>query len=132
MWDWTSPSMASLRGYRGARDMKMVTAVIRPEMFDTVRAALEAGGIYGMTVSEVMGRGVQKGIALRFRGKTVPVDLIPKLKIEMAVRDADVERIIGIVRAHARTGRPGDGRIFVLPIERICRVRTDDEDPVES
>ncbi|MDI6866101.1 P-II family nitrogen regulator [Methanoculleus sp.] len=112
--------------------MKMVTAIIRPEMFNAVRTALEGEGIYGMTVSEVMGRGAQKGIALQFRGKAVPVDLIPKLKIEMVVKDADVERIIRIVRAHARTGRPGDGRIFVLPIERICRVRTDEEDPPES
>ncbi|KLK89348.1 nitrogen regulatory protein PII [Methanoculleus sediminis] len=112
--------------------MKMVTAVIRPEMFDAVRAALEADGIYGMTVSEVMGRGAQKGIALRFRGKTVPVELIPKLKIDMVVRDGDVERIIGIVRANGRTGKPGDGRIFVLPVESICRVRTDLEDPEEA
>ena len=112
--------------------MKMVTSVMRPEMFDAVRAALEAGGSYGMTGSEVLGRGAQKGIGLRVRGKTVPVDLIPKLNIEMVVRDADVERVIGIVRAHAWTGRPGYGRIFVLPIERICRVRTDDEDPPES
>ena len=130
MSDWTSPSTASPCGYEVVR-MKMVTAVVRPEMFDAVRAALEADGIYGMTVSEVMGRGAQKGIALRFRGKTMPVELIPKVKIDMVVRDADVERIVGIVRANGRTGRPGDGRIFVLPVESICRVRTDQEDPEE-
>lgn len=130
MLDWTSPSTASPCGCEVVR-MKMVTAVIRPEMFYTVRAALEADGIYGMTVSEVMGRGAQKGIALRFRGKTVPVELIPKVKIEMVVRDGDVERIVGIVRANGRTGRPGDGRIFVLPVESICRVRTDQEEPEE-
>ena len=127
---WTSPSTASPCGFEVVR-MKMVTAVVRPEMFDAVRAALEADGIYGMTVSEVMGRGAQKGIALRFRGKTMPVELIPKVKIDMVVRDADVERIVGIVRANGRTGRPGDGRIFVLPVESICRVRTDQEDPEE-
>jgi len=132
MSDWTSPSTASPCGCEGVVRMKMVTAVIRPEMFDAVRAALEAGGIYGMTVSEVMGRGAQKGIALRFRGKTVPVELIPKVKIEMVVTDADVEKIIGIVRANGRTGRPGDGRIFVLPVEGICRVRTDQEEPEGS
>ncbi|MCM2467032.1 P-II family nitrogen regulator [Methanoculleus oceani] len=111
--------------------MKMVTAVIRPEMFDVVRAALEVEGINGMTVSEVMGRGAQKGIALRFRGKTMPVELIPKVKIEMVVQDADVEKVIRTVRANGRTGKPGDGRIFVLPVESICRVRTDLDDPAD-
>jgi len=62
----------------------------------------------------------------------MPVELIPKVKIDMVVRDADVERIVGIVRANGRTGRPGDGRIFVLPVESICRVRTDQEDPEEG
>lgn len=112
--------------------MKMVIAVIRPEKFDVVRAALEVEGINGMTVSEVMGRGAQKGIALQFRGKTMPVELIPKVKIEMVVKDADVEKVISIVRANGRTGKPGDGRIFVLPVENICRVRTDQEDPADS
>ncbi len=111
--------------------MKMVCAVIRPEMFDSVKAALEADGVYGMTVTEVMGRGAQRGIALKFRGKVMPVELIPKVKIEMVVRDADVEKVIGIIRANGRTGKPGDGRIFVLSVESICRVRTDLEDPAE-
>ena len=131
MSDWTSPSTASPCGCEVVR-MKMVTAVIRPEMFDAVKAALEAGGIYGMTVSEVIGRGAQKGIALKFRGKVMPVELIPKVKIEMVVRDADVEKIIGIIRANGRTGKPGDGRIFVLPVESICRVRTDQGEPEEG
>ncbi len=131
MSDWTSPSTASPCGCEVVR-MRMVCAVIRPEMFGPVRAALEAAGIYGMTVSEVMGRGAQRGIALRFRGKTMPVELIPKVKIEMVVRDADVERVIDIVRASGRTGKPGDGRIFVLPVESICRVRSDQSDPADS
>ena len=130
MSDWTSPSTASPCGCEVVR-MKMVIAVIRPEMFDAVRAALEVEGINGMTVSEVMGRGTQKGITLQFRGKTMPVELIPKVKIEMVVKDADVEKIVGIVRAHGRTGKPGDGRIFVLPVESICRVRTDLDDPAD-
>jgi nitrogen regulatory protein P-II 1 len=109
--------------------MKMVCAVIRPEMFDSVKTALEADGVYGMTVTEVMGRGAQRGISLKFRGKVMPVELIPKVKIEMVVSDADVEKVIGIIRANGRTGKPGDGRIFVLPVESICRVRTDLEDP---
>lgn len=130
MSDWTSPSTASPSGCEVVR-MKMVCAVIRPEMFDSVKAALDTDGIYGMTVTEVMGRGAQRGIALKFRGKVMPVELIPKVKIEMVVRDADVEKVIGIIRANGRTGKPGDGRIFVLPVESICRVRTDLEDPAE-
>ncbi len=130
MSDWTSPSTASPCGCEVVL-MKMVTAVIRPEMFDAVRAALEVEGVNGMTVSEVMGRGTQKGITLQFRGRTMPVELIPKVKIEMVVKDADVEKVIRTVRATGRTGKPGDGRIFVLPIESICRVRTDLEDPAD-
>ncbi len=128
MSDWTSPSTASPCGCEVVR-MKMVCAVIRPEMFDSVKTALEADGVYGMTVGEGMGRGAQRGIALKFRGKVMPVELIPKVKIEMVVSDADVEKVIGIIRANGRTGKPGDGRIFVLPVESICRVRTDLEDP---
>ena len=131
MSDWTSPSTASPCGCEVVR-MKMVCAVIRPEMFGSVKAALEADGVYGMTVTEVMGRGAQRGIALKFRGKVMPVELIPKVKIEMVVGDADVEKVIGIIRANGRTGKPGDGRIFVLSVESICRVRTDQEDPEDS
>lgn len=130
MSDWILPSTASPCGCEVVR-MKMVCAVIRPEMFDSVKAALEADGVYGMTVTEVMGRGAQRGIALKFRGKVMPVELIPKVKIEMVVRDTDVEKVIGIIRANGRTGKPGDGRIFVLPVESICRVRTDQNDPAE-
>ncbi len=112
--------------------MKLVIAVIRPEKFELVKKALEAEGVVGMTVTEVKGRGEQKGIALQFRGRAMPVDLIPKIKIEMVIEDADVDKVISIVRANGRTGRPGDGRIFVLPVESICRVRTDLDDPAES
>lgn len=131
MSDWTSPSTASPCGCEAVR-MKMVCAVIRPEMFGSVKAALEADGVYGMTVTEVMGRGAQRGIALKFRGKVMPVELIPKVKIEMVVSDADVEKVIGIIRTNGRTGKPGDGRIFVLSVESISRVRTDQEEPEEA
>lgn len=131
MSDWTSPSTASPCGCEVVR-MKMVCAVIRPEMFGSVKAALEADGVYGMTVTEVMGRGAQRGIALKFRGKVMPVELIPKVKIEMVVSDADVEKVIGIIRANGRTGKPGDGRIFVLSVESIYRVRTDQEEAEEA
>ncbi|WP_214020914.1 P-II family nitrogen regulator [Methanoculleus sp.] len=112
--------------------MKMVTAIIRPEKFDSVKTALEASGIYGMTISEVRGRGAQKGIPLQFRGKTVPVDLIPKMKIEMVVRSAEVDEVIRIIRENGRTGKFGDGRVFVMPIETMCKVRTDELDPVDQ
>jgi nitrogen regulatory protein P-II 1 len=112
--------------------MKMVTAIIRPEKFESVKVALEAYGLYGMTVSEVRGRGAQKGITLQYRGRPIPVDLIPKVKIEMAVRSADVEKVIEIVRERGRTGKFGDGRIFVMPIEILCKVRTDEFDPMDQ
>ncbi|WP_214020912.1 P-II family nitrogen regulator [Methanoculleus sp.] len=111
--------------------MKLVIAVIRPEKFELVKKALEVEGVVGMTVTEVKGRGEQKGIALQFRGRAMPVDLIPKVKIEMVVEDADVDKIIGTIRANGRTGKPGDGRIFVAPVESICRVRTDLEDSAD-
>ena len=112
--------------------MKMVTAIIRPEKFDAVKEALETHGIYGMTISEVRGRGAQKGISLQFRGKTMPVDLIPKMKLEMVVKSAEVDAVIQIIRDHGRTGKFGDGRIFVLPIETMCKVRTDEIDPADQ
>jgi nitrogen regulatory protein P-II 1 len=112
--------------------MKLVIAVIRPEKFESVKKALEAQGVVGMTVSEVKGRGEQKGIALQFRGKAMPVDLIPKIKIEMVVTNGDTEKVIRTIREHGRTGKPGDGRIFVVPIETMCKVRTDEAEPADE
>jgi nitrogen regulatory protein P-II 1 len=112
--------------------MKLVIAVIRPEKFEAVKKALAARGIVGMTVTEVKGRGEQRGISLQFRGKAMPVDLIPKVKIEMAVRSADVDTVIETVREHGRTGKPGDGRIFVVPMDCMCKVRTDEFDPPDE
>ncbi|RXE55891.1 transcriptional regulator [Methanoculleus taiwanensis] len=106
--------------------MKMVVAIIRPEKFDGVKAALAEKGIVGMTVTEVKGRGEQKGISLQFRGRSVPVDLIPKIKLEMVVDDPEVETVVATVRAHGRTGKFGDGRIIVMPVEAIAKVRTDE------
>ncbi len=106
--------------------MKMVIAMIRPEKFDAVKAALTEMGVVGMTVIEVKGRGEQKGISLQFRGKSVAVDLIPKIKIEMVVDDAEVDAVIGTIRASGRTGKYGDGRIIVMPVEVMAKVRTDE------
>lgn len=107
--------------------MKMVQAIIRPEKMEAVKKALEEKGFIAMTIIEVRGRGEQKGITLEFRGKKVDVDTIPKMKLEIVVKDADVEVIIDTIRASARTGKVGDGKIFVLPVEKMCKVRTDDE-----
>ncbi len=108
--------------------MRMVIAVIRPEKFDDIKAELEAKGIVGMTVTEVRGRGAQRGISLQFRGKSMPVDLIPKLKLEMVVRAADVDTVIQVIRDAGRTGKFGDGKIIVMPVETIHKVRTDESE----
>lgn len=106
--------------------MKMVQAIIRPEKIEAVKKALEEKGFIAMTIIEVRGRGEQKGITLEFRGKKVDVDTIPKMKLEIVVKDEDVEIIIDTIRASARTGKVGDGKIFVLPVEKMCKVRIDD------
>lgn len=107
--------------------MMKVEAVIRPERLEQVKKALEEKGYVGMTVSEVTGRGEQKGIKLQFRGRTMEVDLLPKVKIELIVKDEATDELIGTISAAARTGRPGDGRIFVIPVARSIRVRTGEE-----
>jgi nitrogen regulatory protein P-II 1 len=107
--------------------MQLVTAIIRPERVDFVKKALEDRGIAGMTITEVRGRGDQKGISLQFRGKTVSVDMLPKCRIEVAVNDREVDTVIEAICAGARTGKVGDGKIFVLPIYRTVRVRTGEE-----
>ncbi|WP_018153775.1 MULTISPECIES: P-II family nitrogen regulator [Methanothermococcus] len=104
--------------------MKKVEAIIRPERLDIVKNALSDAGYVGMTVSEVKGRGIQGGIVERYRGREYIVDLLPKIKIEMAVNDEDVEKVIDIICENAKTGEFGDGKIFVIPIEEVVRVRT--------
>ncbi len=105
--------------------MKKVEAIIRPERLDKVSAALLEGGYNAMTVTEVKGRGAQKGIALQFRGKEIVVDMIPKIKIEIVLGDDSVDDVVEIIRANARTGRNGDGKIFVYNIEECLGVRSD-------
>ena len=104
--------------------MKMVLAIIRPEKLEDVKKALEERGFVAMTVMEVKGRGEQKGIRLQFRGRELEVDLLPKMVIFLVVKDEDVDRVIEIVTKSARTGRYGDGKIFVLPVEKSVRIRT--------
>ena len=106
--------------------MKMIQAIIRPEKLDDVKRALEEKGFVALTVIDVKGRGEQKGITLQYRGKKMEVDLLPKVKIEIVVKDEEAEAAISTIRASARTGRIGDGKIFVLPVEMMARVRTDE------
>jgi len=104
--------------------MKMVTAIVKPFKLDEVREALSAIGVQGITVTEVKGFGRQKGHTELYRGAEYVVDFLPKVKIEAAVDDAIVDRVIEAIEAAARTGKIGDGKIFVSPLEQVLRIRT--------
>ena len=106
--------------------MKKIEAIIREEKLNAVKAALEEHSYYGMTVSEVAGRGKQKGVTLQWRVGDYRVDLLPKIKIELVVLDEDVPTAVDDIIRNARTGEAGDGKIFVLPVEMVVRVRTGD------
>jgi len=104
--------------------MKMVTAIVKPFKLDEVREALSAIGVQGVTVTEVKGFGRQKGHTELYRGAEYVVDFLPKVKIEAAVDDAIVERVIEAIEAAARTGKIGDGKVFVATLEQVIRIRT--------
>jgi len=108
--------------------MKLITAVVKPHKWEDVRVALEAVGVTGMTVCEVSGYGRQKGHTEVYRGAEYDIALVPKVRLEVAVSDADVEAIVGAIQDAAQTGRIGDGKIWVSPLESIVRVRTGDRD----
>ncbi len=104
--------------------MKMVTAIVKPFKLDEVREALSGIGVQGITVTEVKGFGRQKGHTELYRGAEYVVDFLPKVKIEAAVDDAIVDRVIEAIEAAARTGKIGDGKIFVSTLEQVVRIRT--------
>jgi nitrogen regulatory protein P-II 2 len=104
--------------------MKMVSAVIKPFKLDEVREALSAIGVQGITVTEVKGFGRQKGHTELYRGAEYVVDFLPKVKIDIAVDEGLVERVIETIENSARTGKIGDGKIFVMPLEQVVRIRT--------
>jgi nitrogen regulatory protein P-II 1 len=104
--------------------MKMVKAIIKPERFEFVKKALEDKGFNGMTITDVKGRGEQKGITLEYRGGQMTVDLLPKIQLEIVVRDTEVDNLITTLTDSARTGKIGDGKIFVMPVEKSIRIRT--------
>jgi len=104
--------------------MKLVTAIIKPFKLDDVRSALSDIGVQGVTVSEVKGFGRQKGHTELYRGAEYVVDFLPKVKLEIAIGDDQVDAVIEAIRNAANTGKIGDGKIFVSPIEQIIRIRT--------
>jgi nitrogen regulatory protein PII len=108
--------------------MKMITAIIKPFKLDDVREALAEAGVQGITVTEVKGFGRQKGHTELYRGAEYVVDFLPKIKLEAAVTDDLVERAVEAIMGAANTGKIGDGKIFVTPIERVIRIRTGEID----
>jgi len=110
--------------------MRKIEAVIRPEKLPAVKAALEKFGCPGITISDVKGHGRQRGVIQQFRGKEYRIELLPKVKIELVVRnDKKLEEIISAIIENARTGEIGDGKIFIGPIENVIRIRTGERGP---
>ena len=108
--------------------MKMITAIIKPFKLDDVREALAEAGVAGITATEVKGFGRQKGHTELYRGAEYVVDFLPKVKIEVVVKDEDVERCIDAIIKAAKTGKIGDGKIFVTTVEQVVRIRTGEVD----
>jgi nitrogen regulatory protein P-II 1 len=108
--------------------MKMITAVIKPFKLEEVREALADCGVTGLTVTEVKGFGRQKGHTELYRGAEYVVDFLPKVKVEVVVKSEDLDRCVDAIVNVARTGKIGDGKIFITPVERVVRIRTGDLD----
>ncbi|WP_018638615.1 P-II family nitrogen regulator [Parafrankia elaeagni] len=104
--------------------MKLVTAVIKPFKVDDVKTALEGLGVHGLTISEVQGYGRQKGHTEVYRGAEYKVDFVPKIKIEVVVDDEAVDDLVRAITTSAQTGKIGDGKVWVVPVEAVVRVRT--------
>ena len=108
--------------------MKLVTAIVKPFVLEDVKGALEQLGVLGMTVSEVQGYGRQKGHTEVYRGAEYSVDFVPKIKIEVVIDDAAVDKVLEAVVEAARTGKIGDGKVWVTPVESVLRIRTGERD----
>jgi nitrogen regulatory protein P-II 1 len=106
--------------------MKLITAIVKPFKLEEVKSALADAGVEGMTVTEVKGFGRQKGHTEIYRGSEYTVDFLPKVKIEVAVTDGIVAKVLDAIVASARTGKIGDGKIFVRPLDEVVRIRTDE------
>ena len=108
--------------------MKLVTAVIKPHKWDAVREALAAFGVTGMTVTEANGYGRQKGHTEVYRGAEYDIALVPKVRVELVVEDADADDVVGVIVKAAHTGKIGDGKVWVSTVDTIVRVRTGETD----
>jgi nitrogen regulatory protein P-II 2 len=108
--------------------MKLVTAIVKPFKLEDVRDALVAVGVHGMTVTEVRGYGRQKGHTEIYRGAEYAVNFLPKIRVEVAVAEADVERVVEAIAGAAKTGQIGDGKVFVTTIDHAMRIRTGETD----
>lgn len=110
--------------------MKKIEAIIRPEMLETVRKAVEGAGCSGLMITEIEGHGKQKGVIQQWRGEKYKVELLPKVKIEIVVKDQDVDKITKTIMMGARTGEIGDGKIFVSSVDDAIRIRTGEKGEV--
>jgi len=108
--------------------MKLITAVIKPFKLEDVRTALETFGVHGMTVTEASGYGRQRGHTEVYRGAEYTVDLVPKVRVEVLVDDADSADVLDVVVKAAQTGKIGDGKVWVTPVDTVVRVRTGERD----
>ncbi len=106
--------------------MKIITALVKPPRVDEIKSALQAAGVHGMTISEASGFGRQKGHTEVYRGAEYTVDLIPKVRIEVLVDDADKDRILDLIVDTANSGSIGDGKVWVTPVDTVARVRTNE------
>lgn len=104
--------------------MKRIEAVIRPEKIDSVRQTLEKVGYTGLMITEIEGHGRQRGVTQQWRGEKYKVDFLPKIKLEMIVKNGDVERIVKSIIDNAKTGEIGDGKIFISSVDDVVRIRT--------
>ncbi|HEX6569984.1 MAG TPA: P-II family nitrogen regulator [Acidimicrobiales bacterium] len=108
--------------------MKLITAIVKPFKLDDVKSALKEAGVAGMTVTEVQGFGRQAGHTEVYRGAEYTIDFVPKVRVEVLADEADVDRLVDVISGAARTGKIGDGKIWVSPAERIVRIRTGELD----
>lgn len=104
--------------------MIKIEAIIRPTKVEDVKNALDKAGYSSLTITEVKGRGQQKGIKQVWRGREYIVDILPKVKVELVVKDEKADEVVGIIQQSAHTGNFGDGKIFVIPVENVVRIRT--------
>ncbi len=104
--------------------MKKVEAIVRPEMLSVVRKSLEELGVKGVTITQVLGHGAQRGITQQWKGNSYKVDLLPKVELKMIIADSLLEPVLAAIQESARTGAVGDGKVFVSTIEEVMRVRT--------